>query len=114
LKAPGLRPLKQVELYNNFRSFVPREFWEDTPPKASADVLAQVKDETAKKRKTKVAEVKCDNNENMAQVSANKRGQPKNDVMKATPPVKQTKDATVAKAATNANDLDQTESDWSE
>jgi hypothetical protein len=54
LNAPGLRPIKQVELYKKFRPFVPREFWEDNCPRPSDEVLAQVKDESSKKRKTKV------------------------------------------------------------
>jgi hypothetical protein len=54
LKAPGLRPIKQVELYKKFRPFVPCEFWEDTCPRPSDEVLTQVKDESSKKRKTKV------------------------------------------------------------
>jgi hypothetical protein len=58
LKAPGLRPIKQVELYKKFRPFVPREFWEDTCPRPSDEVLAQVKDESSKKRKTKVPAAK--------------------------------------------------------
>jgi hypothetical protein len=57
LKAPGLRP-KQVELYKKFRPFVPREFWEDTCPRPSDEVLAQVKDKSSKKRKTKVPAAK--------------------------------------------------------
>jgi hypothetical protein len=44
LKAPGLCPIKQVELYKKFRPFVHREFWEDTCPRPSDEVLAQVKD----------------------------------------------------------------------
>jgi hypothetical protein len=58
LKAPGLRPIKQVELYKKFRPFVPREFWEDTCPIPSDDVLAQVKDDSSNKRKTEVPAAK--------------------------------------------------------
>jgi hypothetical protein len=47
LKDPGLRPIKQVELYKKFRPFVPCEFWEDTFPRPSDEVLAQVKDESS-------------------------------------------------------------------
>jgi hypothetical protein len=54
LKALGLRPIEQVELYKKFRPFVPREYWEDTCPRLSDEVLAQVKDELSKKRKIKV------------------------------------------------------------
>jgi hypothetical protein len=55
LKPPGMRPTKQVELYKKFRPFVPRQFWDETCPKPSDEVLMQVKDETAKKRKQKTA-----------------------------------------------------------
>jgi hypothetical protein len=44
LTAPGLCPIKQVELYNKFRPFVPHDFWEATCPKPSDEVLAQCKD----------------------------------------------------------------------
>jgi hypothetical protein len=55
LKRPGLRPVKQVELYKKYRPFEPREFWEETCPKPSEAVLTQEKNETAAKRKVKVA-----------------------------------------------------------
>jgi hypothetical protein len=55
---PGLRPIKQVELYKKFRPFVPCEFWEETCPKHSEAVLTQVKDKTASKRKVKAATAK--------------------------------------------------------
>jgi hypothetical protein len=55
LKPPGLRPIKQVELYKKLCPFVPRKFWEETCPKPGETVLAQVKDETAAKRKVKAA-----------------------------------------------------------
>lgn len=58
MKPPGLRPIKQVELYKKFRPFVPREFWEETCPKPSDAVLTQVKNETAAKRKVKAAAAK--------------------------------------------------------
>jgi cell division septation protein DedD len=55
LKPPGLRPIKQVEMYKKFRLFVPRRFWDETCPKPSDEVMMQIKDETAKKRKQKTA-----------------------------------------------------------
>jgi hypothetical protein len=55
LKLPGLRPIKQVELYKKFRPFFPRRFWDETCPKPSDEVLLQVKDETAKKRRQKTS-----------------------------------------------------------
>jgi hypothetical protein len=59
LKDPGLRPIKQVELYKEFHPFVPREYWEDTCPRPSDEVLAQVKYESSKKRKMKVPAAKA-------------------------------------------------------
>jgi hypothetical protein len=59
LKAPGLRPIKQVELYKKFGPFVTREFWEDTFPRPSDEVLPQIKDESSKKRKMKVPAAKA-------------------------------------------------------
>jgi hypothetical protein len=59
LKPPGMRPIKQVELYKKFRPFVPREFWEETCPKPSEAVLTQVRNETAAKRKVKAAAAKA-------------------------------------------------------
>jgi hypothetical protein len=49
LKSPGLRPIKQVELYKKFPPFVPHEFWEEYFPRPSDTVLAQVKDESSNK-----------------------------------------------------------------
>jgi hypothetical protein len=59
LKAPGLCPIKQVKLYKKFRPFVPCDYWEDICPRPSDEVLTQVKDESSKKRKTKVYAAKA-------------------------------------------------------
>jgi hypothetical protein len=53
LKAPGIRPVKQVEIYKKLRNFVRRCYWEDTFPRQSNEVLAIFKNETAEKRKQK-------------------------------------------------------------
>jgi hypothetical protein len=53
LKSPGLRPIKQVELYKKFRPYVPRQYWEETFPKPSDEVLESVSKERADKRKAK-------------------------------------------------------------
>jgi hypothetical protein len=53
LKAPGLRPIKQVELYKKFQTFVPRCYWDETCPRPSDKVLAMVKNETAERWKQK-------------------------------------------------------------
>jgi hypothetical protein len=96
LKAPGLRPIKQVELYKKFRPFVPREFWEDTCPRPSDEVLAKVKDESSKRWKTKLPVAKS---------------APKKRVRRATK-VKNAIGLTVA--AEDASSDDPTESDLSE
>jgi hypothetical protein len=51
----GLRPIKQVKLYKNFRPYVPHQYWEDTCPKPSDEVLESVRKERADKRKKKTA-----------------------------------------------------------
>jgi hypothetical protein len=53
LKPPGLRPIKQVDLYEKFRPYVPRQYWDKTCPKPSDEVLESVRKERADKRKTK-------------------------------------------------------------
>jgi hypothetical protein len=42
LQPPGLRDIKQVELYSKWRKFVPAEFADDICPKPSDEVLARV------------------------------------------------------------------------
>jgi hypothetical protein len=59
LKTPGLRPIKQVELYKKFHPVVPCDYWEDTCTIPSDEFLAKVKDESSKKRKTKVTAAKA-------------------------------------------------------
>jgi hypothetical protein len=53
LKPTGLRPIKQVELYKKFRPYVLRQYWDETCPKPSDEVLKSVCKERADKRKTK-------------------------------------------------------------
>jgi hypothetical protein len=53
LKAPGLLPIKQVEIYKKFRPFVPRCYWDETCPRPSDGFLAMVKNETAERRNQK-------------------------------------------------------------
>jgi hypothetical protein len=48
-----LRPLKQDELYKKYFPYVPRQYWEETCPKRSDEVLESVNKERADKRKTK-------------------------------------------------------------
>jgi hypothetical protein len=47
MKPPGLRPVKQVEIYKKFRHLSPMQCWEETCPNPSDEVLTQVKDDTA-------------------------------------------------------------------
>jgi hypothetical protein len=54
LTPPGFRPIKQVELWKKFRPFVPRQYWDELCPRPSDEAIAQVKDNTAQKRKHKV------------------------------------------------------------
>ncbi len=42
LQPPGLRDIKQVELYSEWRKFVPAKFADDICPKPSDEVLARV------------------------------------------------------------------------
>jgi hypothetical protein len=53
LKPPGLRPIKQVELFKKFHHYVPRQFWAETCPRPSDEIMLQIKDESAEKRKKK-------------------------------------------------------------
>jgi hypothetical protein len=48
-----LRPIKQVELYKKFRPYVPRQYWDETCPKRSDEVLESVRKEKVDNRKTK-------------------------------------------------------------
>jgi hypothetical protein len=53
LKPPGLRPIKQVELYKRFRPYVPRKYWAETCPKPTDEVIDSVRKERANKRTMK-------------------------------------------------------------
>jgi hypothetical protein len=57
LKPPGLRLIKQVELLKKFRPFVPRQCWAETCPRPSDEIMLQIKDESAEKRKKKHSEI---------------------------------------------------------
>jgi hypothetical protein len=54
VKPPGLRPIKQVELWKKFPPFVLWQYWDELCPRPSDNVIAQVKDDTSQKRKHKV------------------------------------------------------------
>ncbi len=43
LTPPGIKPIKQVELWKKWRKFVPRQYWIDICPEPSDEVKAKVK-----------------------------------------------------------------------
>jgi hypothetical protein len=49
LEPPGLKEIKQVELYQKWRKFVPDEFQDEICPKPSDEVLNKIKEEKRKK-----------------------------------------------------------------
>ena len=51
--APGLREIKQVELYAKFRKFVPREFQDEICPRPSDEVLENIKQSRSQKTKAR-------------------------------------------------------------
>lgn len=53
IEAPGLREIKQVELYTKFRKFVPEEFRDEICPKPSDHVLEKIKKDRSEKTKAR-------------------------------------------------------------
>ena len=53
LTPPGLKPIKQVELYTKWRPVVPEEFRDHICPKPPDHVLELVKKQKAEKQKAK-------------------------------------------------------------
>jgi hypothetical protein len=53
LQFPGLRPIKQAELYNNFRRFIPAEYQDEMCPKPTVEVLVGEKKERSDRAKSK-------------------------------------------------------------
>lgn len=53
LEPPGLREIKQVELYRKWRKFVPEEFQDEICPKPPDEVLNRIRDEKTKKARAK-------------------------------------------------------------
>jgi hypothetical protein len=51
LKAPGLRDIKQVELYKKWRQYVDPQYWDEMCPEPSAAVMQHVKSDKADKPK---------------------------------------------------------------
>ena len=58
IKAPGLKPIKRVELYKKWRPLVPEEYADEICPKPPNSVLEMVKNEKAEKQKAKKAQKK--------------------------------------------------------
>jgi hypothetical protein len=61
LPRPGIKPIKQVELYKKWRPFIPSQFRDEIYPRPSDEVIASVKNDrnkkaregTAKKRRSR-------------------------------------------------------------
>jgi hypothetical protein len=51
LKAPGMREIKQVELYKKWRQYVDPQYWDETCPEPPAAVMQHVRSDKADKRK---------------------------------------------------------------
>ena len=58
IEPPGLKPIKQVELYKNWRPLVPDEYKDAICPKPSDAILEVVKKERAEKKKKKIVQKK--------------------------------------------------------
>ena len=52
-KRPGLRNIKQVELYHKWRPFIPEEFRDGICPKPSDKIIKSIKDERKGKQNEK-------------------------------------------------------------
>jgi len=50
LTPPGIKPIKQVELWKKWRKFVPRQYWVDICPEPSEEVKAKVAADFSNKR----------------------------------------------------------------
>ena len=52
---PGLKPIKQIEMYKKWRDIVPIEYWEEICPKPSDELLKTHNEELNAKRAKKYA-----------------------------------------------------------
>ena len=43
LKPPGIRPMKQMEMYQKWRKIVPQLYWADTCPEPTEEIKDYVK-----------------------------------------------------------------------
>jgi hypothetical protein len=55
LPRPGIKPIKQVELYKKWRPFVPHQFREEICPRPSDEVIASVKNDRNNKARERTA-----------------------------------------------------------
>ena len=55
LQRPGIKPIKQVELYKNWRPFIPREYRDEICPKPSDEVINEVQNERNAKSRARAA-----------------------------------------------------------
>ena len=53
LEKPGIRAIKQVELYTKWRKIVPLEYRDITCPRPNEEIMKKVKDDKANKAKGK-------------------------------------------------------------
>ena len=52
LPYPGLKPIKEIEMYKKWRDIVPKEYWEEICPKPS-DELLKIHNEELNAKQTK-------------------------------------------------------------
>jgi hypothetical protein len=57
--APGMKPIKQVELYTKWRKFVPAEFADEICPKPHDDILKKVQEARSEKNRERNARKKA-------------------------------------------------------
>ena len=75
---PGLKPIKQVELYKKWGPVVPEEFRDEICPKPSDRIINQVKSERAQKLKSKQSTKKKSPKTKAPKKKATKKKSPKN------------------------------------
>jgi hypothetical protein len=53
--APGLREIKQVELYTKYRPLVPEQYWDELCPKPSDEVIGNIAKQRNEKQKARIS-----------------------------------------------------------
>mmetsp|Transcript_71513 Transcript_71513/g.198012 ORF Transcript_71513/g.198012 Transcript_71513/m.198012 type:complete len:128 (-) Transcript_71513:149-532(-) len=90
--APGLRPIKQMEMFEKWRDVVPREYWNDTCPKPAQEVIDMFKkgkkEKAKEKREAKKAQQATHKQaaNKRPEPSSDKENQPSNKRQKDSPP----------------------------